>query len=56
MGQYSKSIAAAIAGALVTLITIMLPAQWKSPEAIAAMQTLITVAIVYFAPANATPA
>ncbi|MDB5579369.1 MAG: hypothetical protein JWR80_4545 [Bradyrhizobium sp.] len=59
MGTYNKTIAAGVAGALVTIILAIIqpvwPAMWNAlstPGVQAALQTVITAAAVYFSPPN----
>ena len=55
MGEFNKTTAAVLAGAVVTIIAVFLPAQYRSPEVIGAAQTIITALLVYLVP-NRPPA
>lgn len=59
MSNYSKTIAAGVSGAVVTVALALLqqfwPDMWKAlstPPVQAALQTLITAGAVYFSPPN----
>lgn len=53
MGTYNKTTAAVLAGAVVTIAAVALPAEWKSAEVLTAAQTIITAIIVFLVPNTA---